>query len=79
MPSITTIKHICSRCGNSIEVELPTLSRGLYPPTWQHIVLGQTGAELDLCDTCNKHLLSFLEDEGATGMSEACINKREVL
>ena len=78
------IKNVCDRCGESTEIEVggiddPLSSRGNYPNDWQHIQLGQTGAQLDLCVSCNLDLLGFLEEKEATGMENAVINKRELL
>ena len=79
-----SVKHICNRCGTSVEMESggfkdPLNQRGRFPSTWQHIQLGQTGAQLDLCDECNAKLVIWLGEEGASNMKEACINEREVL
>ena len=71
-------KIVCDRCGVSISTE-HNRSEPPYPETWQNILLSQTGARLDLCHSCNADLLEFLEAKGATGMRDACINKREVL
>jgi len=74
------IKHICDRCGESAEVEVGSDPLATwYPNDWQHIQLGQTGAQLDLCVSCNLDLLGFLSEYEATGMEDAVINKREVL
>ena len=71
------LKHTCDRCGNSIEKDI--LSIKWYPMDWQHITLGQTGATLDLCDTCNNDLLDFLAEKGAIDMCKATHNMREPL
>ena len=77
MASISSLKHICDRCGNSLEITVT--GSNIYPRDWQHITLGQTGAELDLCNDCNAVLFNFMVGEGANGMEEALFNKREVL
>ena len=70
------LKHTCDRCGEFIEYEG---DNKLYPSDWQNITLGQTGARLDLCLTCNHDLFHFLDYHGANNMYEACFNEREVI
>ena len=77
MGTISYIKHVCDRCGNSWESECNSLE--LYPKDWQHISLGQTGAKLDLCEICNEELLEFLKSKGAAHMQLATHNSREVI
>ncbi len=81
MASIRYLKHVCDRCGETVEVDDETIASIaiFYPGDWQHVTLGQTGASLDLCPICNKMLNSFLKQLNASGMDEACFNKREVL
>lgn len=74
MASETIVKHICDRCGEFVERE-----SSVYPADWQHMVLGQTGAHLDLCNVCNVELVVFLSTKGAENMKLACINEREIL
>lgn len=64
---ITTFKHTCDRCGNSLE------NSGIlaYPKDWQELTLAQTGAVLDLCDECNNELLTFLSEKGGENMKLA--------
>ena len=74
------LKHICDRCGKSEEFDIESqLSHETYPKDWQHVELGQTGATLDLCESCNRELIKWLSAEGASNMVDACINEREVL
>ena len=70
------IKVVCDRCGNSVEMENKPLE--WFPSDWQHMILGQTGAELDMCNNCNENLLHFMEVDGASGMKEALINARPI-
>ena len=81
MATISYRKNICDRCGEFIEIEEASDPLGLrpYPPKWQNITLGQTGANLDLCEACNCKLFDFLVEEEASNMDKACFNKREVL
>ena len=72
--TIIETKHICDRCGNFVQ-----LPREIYPKDWQNISLGQTGANIDLCENCNKLLYKFLSDEGALNMDKACFNDRNIL
>ena len=71
------LKHICDRCGTSLEIEVVNI--GLYPKDWQHLTLGQTGAELDLCGGCNDDLVTYMNEFGATNMVNALINERDTL
>ena len=75
--TVVTVKHVCDRCGASISRD--TDNNNWFPKDWQNIRLGQTGANIDLCNCCNDELFEFLSDRGAEGMGEACYNKGEVL
>jgi len=77
MATISVVKHVCDRCGNSLEKETDVGT--WYPRDFNHISLGQTGASLDLCENCNHQLVTFLEAEGATNMKLACVNEKQVL
>ena len=74
MASSSITKFVCDRCGNSLEKDT-----NVFPQDWQHMVLGQTGARLDLCPSCNYELIIYLGAKEATGMKDACINERELL
>ena len=78
MATTKKVKHICDRCGNSEERSVLHMDTW-YPTKWQHVTLGQTGAQLDLCENCNLVLADWLQQEGATNMLDACVNKRETL
>lgn len=71
------VKHVCDKCGNSETKEVQTGT--WYPKEWQHISLGQTGAELDLCEACNHQLITFLEMDGASNMRLACVREGLIL
>jgi hypothetical protein len=77
MATVKTIKHVCDRCGASLEAyDKPDT---WYPKHWQHMTLGQTGAKLDLCESCNMDLLHFLTSEGAENMNIATHRDTEVI
>lgn len=76
MATFSVVKHVCDKCGSSIEKDI---SAPWYPKEWQHISLGQTGAELDLCEACNHQLVTFLEMDGASNMRLACIREGLIL
>ena len=79
--SAALIKHTCDRCGTTMEftVEDEVLQPKHYPHNWQHVKLGQTGAEIDLCNECNDKLLVWMEEKGANNMPQATHKKMEVL
>ncbi len=81
MASIKQLKHVCDRCGNSVvkDDQDEWGNHEWYPQDWQHINLGQTGANLDLCAECNEDLFLFLSAKEADSMDKACFNKREVI
>ena len=70
-------RQTCDRCGKWEERKDNILM--VYPPNWQYLSFGQTGAKLDLCATCNEKLAVWLSDEGADNMRAACVNDRELL
>lgn len=71
------VTHICDRCGNSITFEYTDTPR--YAHDWQAIKLGQTGAELDLCNNCNLDLYKFMVDKGATNMKSALFRRNTTI
>jgi len=79
MATLKSIKHICDRCGESIESPTGVDEAIWYPQEWQHIRLGQTGAELDLCTDCNVELLTFMTAKGAINMGDAIFNERRLI
>lgn len=82
MATVKFLKHICDRCGASLEVDSEqdfNTSEFPYPKEWQLVKLGQTGAHLDLCEACNKDLYAFLVEKDASNMQEAVFKDRRVI